>query len=126
MGMQLSSVLCLLASSMLNITFNFLSAVLALDVMPATYKPTPVGPRRHRNSTGDIDPTGAGSVLLVGPHSISFLPKVADMSDPACHVEPYDAPAVTFQDFPPYDEKLATVYRYRQQRSVNLGSWSAQ
>ncbi|CAL1704947.1 unnamed protein product [Somion occarium] len=40
-----------------------------------------------------------------------------------CHVKPYDAPLVGQQDFPPFDEDRATVFRYRQQQSVNLGSW---
>jgi hypothetical protein len=35
------------------------------------------------------------------------------------------APAqdVPVQAFTPFDNVLATIYRYREQRSVNLGSW---
>lgn len=35
----------------------------------------------------------------------------------------YDAPPITDQGFAPYNEDEATFYRYRQQQSVNLGSW---
>lgn len=40
-----------------------------------------------------------------------------------CNVEPYTAPAIGQQKFPPFDQAKATVFRYRQQQSVNLGSW---
>lgn len=41
----------------------------------------------------------------------------------SCHVDTYNAPPVGMQDFPPFDADQAIVYRYRQQQSVNLGSW---
>ncbi|KAF9566286.1 glycoside hydrolase [Agrocybe pediades] len=40
-----------------------------------------------------------------------------------CNVEPYDPPPIPNQEFPPYDQTSSNVYRYRQQQSVNLGSW---
>lgn len=40
-----------------------------------------------------------------------------------CNVQPYDAPPVDLQTFPPFDQSKASVYRYRRQQSVNLGSW---
>lgn len=44
--------------------------------------------------------------------------------DPAsCMVEPYVAPDVLSQTFPPFDPVKANVYRYRQQQSVNMGGW---
>ncbi len=43
-----------------------------------------------------------------------------------CQVDTYNAPAVGMQDFPAFDSEQATVYRYRQQQSVNLGSWCVQ
>jgi hypothetical protein len=45
--------------------------------------------------------------------------------DMACHVEPYDVPDIDDQTFAPFDQTEANVYRYRQQQSVNLGSWCA-
>lgn len=47
----------------------------------------------------------------------------SNISTSDCYVEPYDAPTVDDQDFPPYDQTESNVYRYRQQQSVNLGSW---
>ncbi|KAH8117362.1 glycoside hydrolase superfamily [Phellopilus nigrolimitatus] len=40
-----------------------------------------------------------------------------------CNVEPYDPPPVVSQTFPPFDQAKANIFRYRQQQSVNLGSW---
>ncbi|KAJ3519539.1 hypothetical protein NM688_g9287 [Phlebia brevispora] len=40
-----------------------------------------------------------------------------------CNVQTYNAPTVDFQTFPPFDQAKASVYRYRRQQSVNLGSW---
>jgi hypothetical protein len=48
-----------------------------------------------------------------GPH--------ASASDP-CHVDPYSVP-VDDLTFAPFDSIQANIYRYRQQQSVNLGSW---
>ena len=55
----------------------------------------------------------------------------ADTSDasstPSCAVTPYDPPTnLLLEPFAPYDAKQALVYRYRQQQSVNLGSWFVQ
>lgn len=41
----------------------------------------------------------------------------------SCVVEPYDPPPVLSQSFPPFDQAKANIFRYRQQQSVNLGSW---
>ena len=41
----------------------------------------------------------------------------------SCYVEPYDPPPVLSQTFPPFDQTKANIFRYRQQQSVNLGSW---
>ena len=56
-------------------------------------------------------------------HSSQSLRVRAQPNDPECHVEPYNTPQVTQQEFPPFDSESAYVYRYRQQQSVNLGSW---
>ncbi|KAJ3010169.1 hypothetical protein NUW54_g2568 [Trametes sanguinea] len=40
-----------------------------------------------------------------------------------CMVDPYDAYDWGYPGFPPFDQAKANVYRYRQQQSVNLGSW---
>ncbi|KAF9069861.1 glycoside hydrolase superfamily [Rhodocollybia butyracea] len=35
----------------------------------------------------------------------------------------YRTPHTSVQPFPPYNAEIASIYRYRQQQSVNLGSW---
>lgn len=41
----------------------------------------------------------------------------------SCYVEPYDPAPILSQTFPPFDQAKANVFRYRQQQSVNMGSW---
>ncbi|KAG6890384.1 hypothetical protein C0992_001775 [Termitomyces sp. T32_za158] len=50
------------------------------------------------------------------------VPPLPDSHD-ECFVDPYDAPPIGKQSFLPFDPEKATMYRYRQQQSVNLGSW---
>lgn len=47
----------------------------------------------------------------------------SEILDVACNVVSYNGPPVLDQEFPPYERNIANVYRYRQQQSVNLGSW---
>ena len=47
------------------------------------------------------------------------------INEPSCNAEPYDVPNIDDQTFSPFDQTEATVFRYRQQQSVNLGSWYA-
>lgn len=54
---------------------------------------------------------------------VHYLLQARGPDDPECHVEPYNAPQIMQQTFPPFDPETAYVYRYRQQQSVNLGSW---
>nr|XP_019010440.1 uncharacterized protein I206_04909 [Kwoniella pini CBS 10737]OCF49221.1 hypothetical protein I206_04909 [Kwoniella pini CBS 10737] len=45
----------------------------------------------------------------------------------ACSITPYSPPSpVLLESFAPYDANKALIYRYRQQQSVNLGSWFVQ
>jgi hypothetical protein len=46
-------------------------------------------------------------------------------SDP-CAMSPYTPEPVYLESFAPYDANQALIYRYRQQQSVNLGSWFVQ
>lgn len=41
----------------------------------------------------------------------------------ACSVDPYPSISPAPPEFAPFDSKLASIYRYRQQQAVNLGSW---
>jgi aryl-phospho-beta-D-glucosidase BglC (GH1 family) len=45
-------------------------------------------------------------------------------STSSCFVTPYSPAPLSTPAFAPFDSKTATIYRYRKQQSVNLGSWS--
>lgn len=72
--------------------------------------------------------TPVDSTTLVAPtsHFQRSLPTRDDALEARVdcgNVPTYNAPAITDQDFPAYKADQAAVYRYRQQQSVNLGSW---
>ncbi|KJA20294.1 glycoside hydrolase family 5 protein [Hypholoma sublateritium FD-334 SS-4] len=89
----------------------------------------------------DFSQGATGSVVQAPAvaYATDHLPDSAqggDASDPAstsgnttassgasCVPEPYSAPPVEDQTFDPYDQTTSNVFRYRQQASVNLGSW---
>jgi hypothetical protein len=51
----------------------------------------------------------------------------ADQGGDPCAMSPYSPPSpVYLESFAPYDANQALIYRYRQQQSVNLGSWFVQ
>lgn len=43
-----------------------------------------------------------------------------------CDISPYNPSPVSIEPFDEYNASRALVYRYRQQQSVNLGSWFVQ
>ncbi|KZT44036.1 glycoside hydrolase [Sistotremastrum suecicum HHB10207 ss-3] len=106
---------------------NFTSILFALQLASSSFKPSPNIP-------------GVGSAFLPQPDSFSGpapLPSSAGplsnqkqllASGPAtanqsCVVEPYTSNLTGIEEFPAFNSSLATIYRYRQQQSVNLGSW---
>ena len=60
-------------------------------------------------------------VLAAGPRDTQTLVQ----TDPkaACIVESYPSVPITRSAFEPFDAKIADIYRYRKQQSVNLGGW---
>ena len=75
-----------------------------------------VSPPDHSNAT-DAAGNAATAARNAQPTSSS--------QDPECLVEAYEVPPPTSLTFPPFDKDQATIYRYRQQQSVNLGGWFA-
>lgn len=83
----------------------------------------------NATDTPGLIPSGSASTVT----SFNKVPglSVLEASEPpplttassSCNVEPYTAPPLTYQTFSEFDESMANVYRYRQQQSVNLGSW---
>lgn len=68
---------------------------------------------------GDFQAQSVQVPSLLSPSTAQIL----DQSDPTCRVDPYYTSFPLNQTFPPFDETKANVYRYRQQQSVNIGSW---
>ncbi|KAG6811324.1 hypothetical protein H0H92_007988 [Tricholoma furcatifolium] len=96
-----------------------------LSLTQGTYKPIPATDSSGLsifNTPSSYAAQGPpkAQILLGSPQESPPLPKASENN---CHVEPYSAPPVEKQTFSPYDSELAKIYQYRQQQSVNLGSW---
>ena len=102
---------------------NLTALVRALGLTPGSFKPS-LGSASVGSTSNDstqVDNYGNDSFIDPGtyPHA-----QALDYRATSCEPEPYYAPPVTDQVFPPFDSAKATIYRYRQQQSVNMGSWS--
>jgi hypothetical protein len=75
------------------------------------------------NGTFDTATADGGGDGQAGDTSTDSSFNAADNS---CFIEPYTPAPVTLEPFAPYDASKALIYRYRQQQSVNLGSWFVQ
>ncbi|KAG5647194.1 hypothetical protein DXG03_001153 [Asterophora parasitica] len=110
---------------------SFVALLQALRLTQGSYKPDPdtissfaVAGNSPFNSFVATPPTSNdpydAQMLLDNSKNSSFD---AQTHHDECFVEPYSAPPVENQVFSPYDPDKAFFYRYRQQQSVNLGSW---
>ncbi|KIK91947.1 glycoside hydrolase family 5 protein [Paxillus rubicundulus Ve08.2h10] len=99
----------------------FTSLLQALGLVQGSYKPAP-----------NLPLTGNGTIAYIPFHDLFGTSNNTDAtfdgsaSGGNCTVVPYDAPPITDQDFAPFESTIATIYRYRRQQSVNLGSWFVQ
>jgi hypothetical protein len=64
----------------------------------------------------------ASKVQNLATHKLKDPVNVEGFDSATCYIEPYSAP-VEGTIFAPFDSVKANIYRYRQQQSVNLGSW---
>lgn len=80
------------------------------------------------SSDNSSELTAASSPTTTNDDSSSVIHMMDDGSGgDACAMSPYSPPEpVYLESFPPYDANQALIYRYRQQQSVNLGSWFVQ
>ncbi|KAG6845717.1 hypothetical protein H0H87_004983 [Tephrocybe sp. NHM501043] len=96
-----------------------------LGLTQGSYKPAPrpfsVGGNSSKTPSSYAVNVPPGAQMLLG--SSKGAPPLSKSSQDECYVEPYSPPPIKKQVFPPYDHDMATLYRYRQQQSVNLGSW---
>ena len=68
----------------------------------------------------DFGPAGAG---IQGQQTPPLVVQLDGTSNSTCSVSPYELSDIGPQAFPPFNTPKAIIYRYRQQQSVNLGSW---
>lgn len=106
---------------------NLGSLLSALGLVTSLLKPVPI--------VGDLVPSLLGQLIPLVNQTLSNLPILAavDGSDgnvqstPVCNnIEQYTKSVVRLENFAPFDLAMSNVFRYRQQQSVNLGSWSVQ
>lgn len=98
---------------------GFAALLHTLQLSQGLYKPTPpAGPTSYTKTLAGTNSYSSYG----GPSGDDAASQTSDDPDGSCVGVPYDAP-VADQAFAPFDAAKATVYRYRQQQSVNLGSW---
>ncbi|CAE6420974.1 unnamed protein product [Rhizoctonia solani] len=94
--------------------------VAALSLHKVSYKPTPDA--SYGSGTSNFsDPKLGGVNTFAAQGSWN-----GDGNSAPCFVEDHSASDVSSPPFVPYDEEVATIFRYRKQLSVNLGSWFVQ
>ena len=100
---------------------QFNALLQSLNLTAGSFKPTPAPPLLSALGSGSsFDPFG-----IIGNTSIASSDPLDFSAQGNCSPEPYLAPPIADQEFPPFDSAKATIFRYRQQQSVNLGSWLA-
>jgi len=98
---------------------QFNTLLQSLNLTSGLFKPTPAPPLLSALGNGSsFDPLG-----ILGNISVASSVPLGFNVQGSCVPEPYSAPPITDQEFPPFDSAKATIFRYRQQQSVNLGSW---
>ncbi|PPQ67653.1 hypothetical protein CVT25_012681 [Psilocybe cyanescens] len=125
-------------ATMVHLNFSKLSALFAYDLKSVAYKPTPgsslqeIGSLLAPNSSSQaavaqfsrsFPRAGKESVTLRQRRKSDKQIKGLEADPSSCVEQSYDSPPILSQAFPPYDQTTANVFRYRQQQSVNLGSW---
>ena len=102
---------------MISGSSSFTLLLQTLGLMQGIGKPTP-GIPSPLVSSSEKDPSLLQSHPLRPPPNLRIEYRSSD-----CSVEPYQSADCTKPVFAPFDSVQSTVYRYRQQQSVNLGSW---
>ena len=105
---------------------NLSSLLSALGLVTSLLKPVPI--------VGDLVPGLLGTLIPIVNQTLSNLPILAAVPGEEnenamaggkyCNnIESYSKSVVGVQAFAPFDQAMSNVFRYRQQQSVNLGSW---
>ncbi|KAI0341792.1 glycoside hydrolase [Trametopsis cervina] len=108
---------------------NFTALLHALSLTQGFIKPAPLLgslPVDSKALAGILSPINLATNNANAASGVSRpLPRdiLQDEGQDPCAYPPYPSTPLALQPFPPFDQAKANVYRYRQQQSVNLGSW---
>ena len=107
------------------VNLSKLSALLAYNVESISFKPTPNAANALAfNGSLDLGRNDTSQMHMKDLSKTDVKKQQMKALDvDSCYVEPYNAPPILNQNYPPYNETIAKIYRYRQQQGVNLGSW---
>jgi hypothetical protein len=98
---------------------QFSAFLQSLNLTAGLFKPTPGPPLLSTLGNGSsFNPFG-----VLDNTSIASSDPLDFNAQENCSPEPYSAPPFDNQEFSPFDSAKAAIFRYRQQQSVNLGSW---
>lgn len=106
-----------------KIAFTFLLQTIRLT--QGSFEPIPSSPAVTMIANGS---DSSGLLFIPPDRPIGVKSQAArqvplDASQADCSVDPYTSPFPLDEASPPFDQAMANIYRYRQQQSVNLGSW---
>jgi hypothetical protein len=108
---------------------RFAALVQALGLSQSFFKPLAFITTNAINSTerSELPAVNASSSLghdipSILLHTVNNVHTLGQR-DNSCAVDPYDENDIDDQTFARFDQTEANIYRYRQQQSVNLGSW---
>jgi glucan 1,3-beta-glucosidase len=127
-----SSLFLKLADLLIMLPAQFHALVQSLGLTQGLFKPCPSHFNVSQHATQSVSskpgsyvqpPKTAQQAYNSTAWMNSRAQDVIDSRQDACYVEPYYPPPPTEFSFEPFDEARATIYRFRQQQSVNLGSW---
>lgn len=126
------------------VTANRFAALLqSLGLSQVLFKPTPSGSTSARLADSinvtTAEPAGPLVPSLPETNASDSLDPSVDMlflfvddvdshksmhqRDASCQTVPYNNSDIGFQTLSPFNQTKANIFRYRQQQSVNLGSW---
>jgi hypothetical protein len=95
------------------------------SLAPVTDALSPLlGPLSGILGGGEDDKTSKDVSTTAGPNVFVATPtSSAPTSQDTCIIPPYNVSVPSTNNFDPFDPVQATIYRYREQKSVNLGAW---
>ncbi|EPQ58194.1 glycoside hydrolase [Gloeophyllum trabeum ATCC 11539] len=104
---------------------GFTSLLRSLGLAQGLLKPAPGAldpnaPQQSLSTQATTLPQTSLNAFAATLHDSPASVEVLDSGD--CYVQNYTGPSL-IDSYSPFDPVKATIYRYRQQQSVNLGSW---